>query len=282
MWARSPISRMTALGAALAVSTVAVTITVDPTIGGGCDLTSPNSWRCHALKDALEQVHGLTPLPNGTPVVVAFSSVVSTADGRGLTLKQPPNASSVALVGSGDAAIDGGGKSALLSTDCKNCTVRGVAFVNGYVNITHGKDMAPVLVQGHNTFFVGCRFAHNRGYDGGAVLSSHNLISFNSCTFSDNVAFHGGDGHAHVSVAAACSLVARSLLLLLLLLVLLVLTPSLLSLASQDTGGGGAIWAYSSKIFLLNSVFKNNIAVDPPPNACPPTGKHACPLGTWE
>ena len=142
-------------------------------------------------------------------------------------------------------SLDGGGTGTLLEiTGGNGLTVTGISFSRGWVNATTGKGKAPVRVTAKSVVFADCSFVGNRGFDGGAVLLDGGEHTFRRCQFTDNQGYGGGDGGAH------------------------------------DTGGGGAIFMVYTHLHLIDTLFLDNVATDPPGTAHtkghpghPPKGK---------
>ena len=217
----------------------AVDITISVTPGGstsaGCQQLDARSFACGDLQSALSQASNDT-LANGN-VTVAVSGGVHSAGPY--QVRAPKEPGTLALVGTGGAAIDGGGVRALLAVSGGAATVRGFGFLRGWVNGTKGvKGAAPVAAMASTLAFEDCEFRGNRGFDGGAVLAYHNTLAFRRCVFADNQGYGGGDGGAH------------------------------------DTGGGGAICVVGSYVELVDSHFQGNVATDHPSLPIGTTGTH--------
>eukprot|EP00937_MAST-01D_sp_MAST-1D-sp2_P000472 g472.t1 len=201
----------------------------------GCAQVDPQSFTCADLQSALSRASGSDL--GSSSVTVAVAGGVHSAGPYKVAAPHAPG--TLSLEGSAGAAIDGGGVRALLAVTGGSLSVKGMRFLRGWVNGTHGvKGAAPVAALASSLVFEDCEFRGNRGFDGGAVLAYHNALSFRRCGFFDNAGYGGGDGGAH------------------------------------DTGGGGAICVVGSHVELLDSTFEDNVATDHPSLRPGTTGTH--------
>jgi hypothetical protein len=194
--------------------------------GGGCHNVTGTSTAHVTCTDLGAALAVATgPAGLGRAVTLSFGKVQ-----RGpFAVRAPdPGKGTLTLRGLDGAAIDGAGHHALLSISGGALNISSVRFINGWVNATHAKNAAPVHVTAKSAHFRLCSFEGNRGMDGGAVLMDGGAHVFQQCHFRDNRGYGGGDGGAH------------------------------------DTGGGGAIFIVYTRLKLLDCLFEDNVATDPP------------------
>jgi len=201
-------------------------------VAGACTKQNATCFTCTDLHAALAEAEQVL---QQQPADVHVSFGGAQHDGPYAVRAPEPGSGTLELRGVGDeAALDGGGRRALLSVTHGSLHISAVAFRNGWVNATDSswyratKDKAPVTALCGGAHFTDCRFEHNRGVDGGALLLEGGAHTLRRCRFSDNQGYGGGDGGAH------------------------------------DTGGGGAVMAVRATLEIEGSFFEDNVATDPP------------------
>ena len=232
--------------ASRALDAALVVISVVPSPTPTChQQANATQFVCGDLSAALAQATSVFDNAGGSAVNVTVtlpSGGVVSAEGQPFKGTAPAlGLGTLRLEGQSPAGatIDGGHRSALLTLSGGSVAVANVAFRNGWVNATHGKGQAPVILAAKSALLDGCAFDNNRGFDGGALAIVHgDPIVIRDCTFNNNTAYHGGDGHAH------------------------------------DTGGGGAIFNDRATVFLQGSTFEDCVATDPPGVPRGTTGGH--------